>query len=188
MIRSFDFCFAFFGLLLLSPVLVMVAFLVWLEGGSPLFFQDRVGRHQKPLKLVKFRTMRQGTASVATHLVDASAITFVGRLLRYSKLDELPQLWNVLCGDMSLVGPRPGLQSQVELTLNREAHHVYEVKPGITGLAQTKGYRGEIKSDEDIVNRVKYDIFYIKNWSFLLDVKIIFQTVWLMVFGDKKAY
>jgi lipopolysaccharide/colanic/teichoic acid biosynthesis glycosyltransferase len=139
LIRLFDISFALLGLTLGLPVLA----LLWLVGlwdtGSPLFRQQRVGRHQRPFVLVKFRTMRPDTASVATHLADASAITPFGRFLRRSKLDELPQLWNVLKGDMSLVGPRPCLLDQHELIEERAARGVFAARPGITGLAQISG-------------------------------------------------
>jgi lipopolysaccharide/colanic/teichoic acid biosynthesis glycosyltransferase len=135
----FDFIFSAIGLILGGPLL----FLLWLAGffiiGSPLFRQTRVGRYQKPFVLVKFRTMKPGTASVASHLVDGAAITRWGRFLRRTKLDELPQLWNVLKGEMSLVGPRPCLFNQEELIRERAERGVYEVRPGITGLAQIKG-------------------------------------------------
>jgi O-antigen biosynthesis protein WbqP len=111
----------------------------WFDTRSPLFRQERVGRHQKPFTLVKFRTMEKDTASVASHLASASAITPFGRFLRRTKLDELPQLWNVLKGDMSLVGPRPCLFNQEELIAEREARGVYQARPGITGLAQVNG-------------------------------------------------
>src|SRR5215469_1490888 len=107
--------------------------------GSPLFRQARVGRHQKPFVLVKFRTMKPGTASVASHLVDVTSITRWGRFLRQTKLDELPQLWNVLKGEMSLVGPRPCLFNQEELIRERAQRGVFEARPGITGLAQIRG-------------------------------------------------
>jgi lipopolysaccharide/colanic/teichoic acid biosynthesis glycosyltransferase len=137
--RLFDLIFSVTGLLLGSPVLL----LLWLAGffmmGSPLFRQTRVGRHQKPFVLVKFRTMKPGTVSVASHLVDGSSITPWGRFLRRTKLDELPQLWNVLKGEMSLFGPRPCLFSQKELIRERAARGAFESRPGITGLAQVKG-------------------------------------------------
>jgi lipopolysaccharide/colanic/teichoic acid biosynthesis glycosyltransferase len=104
--------------------------------GSPIFFQQRVGRGIRPFTLVKFRTMRKGTESVASHLANASAITSFGRFLRKTKLDELPQLWNVLTGDMSLVGPRPCLFNQADLIRERSERNVFDWKPGITGLAQ----------------------------------------------------
>jgi lipopolysaccharide/colanic/teichoic acid biosynthesis glycosyltransferase len=137
--RFFDFVFSAAGLILGGPLFL----LLWLTGffmiGSPLFRQTRVGRHQKPFVLVKFRTMKPGTASVASHLADAAAITRWGRFLRRTKLDELPQLWNVLKGEMSLVGPRPCLFNQEELIRERAQRGVFEARPGITGLAQTRG-------------------------------------------------
>ncbi len=111
----------------------------WFDNRSPLFRQQRVGRYQQPFMLMKFRTMRLDTASVATHLADASAITRFGRFLRRTKLDELPQLWNVLKGDMSLVGPRPCLFNQEELIAERAKRDVFNIRPGITGLAQIQG-------------------------------------------------
>ena len=139
MIRFFDISFSFFALVFLSPLLFVLLIVGWLDTRSPLFTQERVGRHQRPFVLVKFRTMRPGTAHVASHLVSNTSITRSGALLRRTKLDELPQLWNVLLGDMSLVGPRPGLFNQHELTQAREAHGVYSARPGITGLAQVNG-------------------------------------------------
>lgn len=136
MIRAFDFSFAILGLVIAFPVLLIVAAIGFFDTGSPIFRQVRVGRHQKPFTLVKFRTMRVDTVSVASHLVNAASITRFGRFLRNSKLDELPQLWNVLKGEMSLVGPRPGLFNQLELTEERARRGVFDVRPGITGLAQ----------------------------------------------------
>ena len=124
------------GLVLLSPVLLVVYLVILVNNGSPLFFQERVGRYKKPFTLVKFRTMRPHTASVASHLADVSAITRLGAFLRRTKLDELPQLWNVLKGEMSLVGPRPCLFNQTELIAERQCRGVFERRPGITGLAQ----------------------------------------------------
>lgn len=134
--RFCDFIFAMIGLMLLSPLFFVLLLVGLLESGSPLFRQTRVGRHQRAFTLVKFRTMRLGTASVASHFADTSAITPFGRFLRRSKLDELPQLWNVLRGEMSLVGPRPCLFSQEELINERASRGVFEFRPGITGLAQ----------------------------------------------------
>ncbi|GAB6389778.1 sugar transferase [Stutzerimonas marianensis] len=118
------------------PVLLVLAIIGLFDTGSPVFRQVRVGRHQKPFTLVKFRTMKVDTASVATHLANSASITRFGHFLRKTKLDELPQLWNVLKGDMSLVGPRPGLFNQEELTQERAKRGVFDVRPGITGLAQ----------------------------------------------------
>jgi O-antigen biosynthesis protein WbqP len=135
-IRVFDFVFSLFGLVLGFPVFLLLFVVGYFDTGAPLFKQERVGRYQKPFTLVKFRTMKLNTVSVATHLADASAITKFGHFLRKTKLDELPQLWNVLKGEMSLVGPRPGLFNQAELIQERAKRRVYNVRPGITGLAQ----------------------------------------------------
>ncbi|GAA0353624.1 sugar transferase [Bowmanella denitrificans] len=120
-------------------MLIVIYLIGMFDTRAPLFRQVRVGRYQQPFTLVKFRTMKPDTASVPSHLADANAITPFGKFLRRTKLDELPQLWNVLKGDMSLVGPRPGLATQVELTEARSLLGVYDVRPGITGLAQIKG-------------------------------------------------
>ena len=136
MIRLFDFTFALLGLVFGFPVLLVIYLIGLSDTGSPLFLQERVGRNKKPFTLVKFRTMHVNTASVASHLASASSITKLGSFLRKTKLDELPQLWNVLKGEMSLVGPRPNLFNQEELIAERDALGVYSVRPGITGLAQ----------------------------------------------------
>jgi len=135
-IRVFDFVFSLLGLVIGLPVLLLLTVIGLFDTGSPIFRQVRVGRHQKPFTLVKFRTMKVDTASVATHLASSASITRFGHFLRKTKLDELPQLWNVLKGEMSLVGPRPGLFNQEELTAERARRGVYAVRPGITGLAQ----------------------------------------------------
>jgi lipopolysaccharide/colanic/teichoic acid biosynthesis glycosyltransferase len=135
-IRFFDMVFSLLGLVLCFPVLLLLTLIGLFDTGSPIFRQVRVGRRQKPFILVKFRTMKRDTASVATHLASSSSITRFGHFLRKTKLDELPQLWNVLKGEMSLVGPRPGLFNQEELTAERARRGVYDVRPGITGLAQ----------------------------------------------------
>ncbi|HRE15451.1 MAG TPA: sugar transferase [Rhodocyclaceae bacterium] len=139
MIRALDLSLALAGLIAGLPLLLLVLVAGYLDTGSPIFRQERVGRHRKPFVLVKFRTMPPDTASVATHLADASVVTPLGRFLRRSKLDELPQLWNVLKGEMSLVGPRPSLFNQEELIAERLARGVLDVRPGITGLAQIRG-------------------------------------------------
>ncbi len=136
MIRIFDFLFSLLGLVVGFPVLLVLTIIGLFDTGSPIFRQVRVGRHQKPFTLVKFRTMKVDTASVATHLASSASITRFGHFLRKTKLDELPQLWNVLKGEMSLVGPRPGLFNQEELTEERAKRGVFDVRPGITGLAQ----------------------------------------------------
>lgn len=138
MLRILDFFLATIGFAVLSPVIFFIIILGWFDTRSPLFCQERIGRGQQPFVLVKFRTMSPGTASVASHLADVSTITPLGSFLRRTKLDELPQLWNVLKGEMSLVGPRPNLFNQVDLINARRALSVYDVRPGITGLAQIR--------------------------------------------------
>lgn len=136
MIRLFDFFFSLLGLVFGFPILLILWVIGFFDTGSPLFRQQRVGRNKKPFTLVKFRTMKKDTASVASHLASADAITPFGHFLRRTKLDELPQLWNVLKGEMSLVGPRPCLFNQEELIAERESRGVLAARPGITGLAQ----------------------------------------------------
>ncbi|MEM5532988.1 sugar transferase [Pseudoalteromonas arctica] len=136
MIRILDILFSLVGLIFALPFLIILYVIGLFDTGSPLFMQERVGRNKKPFTLVKFRTMSVDTASVASHLASTASITPFGGFLRKTKLDELPQLWNVLKGEMSLVGPRPGLFNQEELTQAREAKNIYNVRPGITGLAQ----------------------------------------------------
>lgn len=138
MIRLFDILFSILGLIFGFPIFLLILFFGWFDTGSPLLKQERVGRNRQPFILVKFRTMKQGTAFVATHLADPTVITPFGHFLRRTKLDELPQLWNVLKGEMSLVGPRPCLPVQQELIQERAQRGVFNVRPGITGLAQIK--------------------------------------------------
>lgn len=136
MIRFFDLIFSLLGLFFLSPILIMLFIAGYFLNRSPLFKQTRVGYLKKPFILVKFRSMPKNTKSVATHLVNNKTITPFGKFLRVTKLDEVPQLWNVLLGDMSLVGPRPCLYNQKRLIYERKKRGVFKVKPGITGLAQ----------------------------------------------------
>ncbi|MBA5762789.1 sugar transferase [Vibrio sp. 404] len=138
MIRTLDILAAFFGLMFLWPVLVIVTLVGFFDTGAPIFVQERVGRNKKPFKLIKFRTMTVETESVASHLASSASITKLGAFLRKTKIDELPQLINVLKGEMSLVGPRPNLFNQEELISERQALGVYDVLPGITGLAQVQ--------------------------------------------------
>ncbi|ASJ97314.1 sugar transferase [Shewanella marisflavi] len=138
MIRLIDFLAAFLGLLLLWPILLIVTIIGMFDTGSPIFVQTRVGKNQIPFKLIKFRTMSVETKSVASHLASNASITKLGLFLRKTKIDELPQLINVLKGEMSLVGPRPNLYNQEELIKERDVLGVYDVLPGITGLAQVQ--------------------------------------------------
>lgn len=138
MIRLLDFFAAFLGLFFLWPILIIVTIVGLFDTGSPIFVQERVGRYKKPFKLIKFRTMSIETESVASHLASNASITKIGGFLRKTKIDELPQLVNVLKGEMSLVGPRPNLFNQEELIELRDVLGVYDVLPGITGLAQVQ--------------------------------------------------
>lgn len=139
MLRLFDVVFSLLGLVLCLPLLAVLSVVGLLDTGLPFFRQRRVGKNKKTFTLVKFRTMRPGTVSVASHLADPAAVTSFGAFLRRTKLDELPQLWNVFKGEMSLVGPRPCLPNQVELIAARDRRGVFAVRPGITGLAQVNG-------------------------------------------------
>jgi O-antigen biosynthesis protein WbqP len=136
MIRIFDILFSMLGFVFLSPILIILFIVGYFDTSSPIFRQERVGKNKKPFRLIKFRSMYINSPSVATHLASADSITSFGSFLRKSKLDELPQLWNVFVGDMSLVGPRPNLFNQEELINERDSRGVYAVRPGITGLAQ----------------------------------------------------
>ena len=161
MLRVFDFLFSLIGIIFGFPVLVVIFLIGLFDTGSPLFIQKRIGRDRRAFKLVKFRTMSRDTASMATHLVSQSSVTRFGKFLRKTKLDELPQLWNVLKGDMSLVGPRPNLESQVNLIMERSKRNIYSVRPGITGLAQILGVdmsRPELlaETDERMISEMSF--------------------------------
>jgi O-antigen biosynthesis protein WbqP len=138
-LRIFDILLAGLGLVVLAPIFLIVIGAGYLETGSPIFRQSRVGRNKRPFTLVKFRTMRVDTPSLPSHLADPDSITRLGSILRRTKLDELPQLYNVLVGEMSLVGPRPCLPSQVELIEERDRLGVNAATPGVTGLSQLRG-------------------------------------------------
>ncbi len=180
MTRFFDMFFSFLGLILLSPILLVLIVFGYFDTGSPIFRQERVGKGKKPFRLMKFRSMNVNAPSVATHLASASSITIFGGFLRKSKLDELPQLWNVLLGDMSLVGPRPNLFSQEELILERDHRAVYSVRPGITGLAQIN------KIDMSTPQLLAVtDAKMIQGLDTLGYFKYIFLTVFGKGFGDR---
>jgi lipopolysaccharide/colanic/teichoic acid biosynthesis glycosyltransferase len=165
--RSLDILFSFCGLVILSPFFLIIFLLGIFDTGSPLFIQKRVGIEKKPFNLIKFRTMSIETESVASHLASSKNITKLGRVLRKTKLDELPQLINVLLGSMSFVGPRPNLYNQLDLINHRSIKGVYKVRPGITGLAQINNIDmstpellakidGEMIQDMSLVNYFKY--------------------------------
>lgn len=138
-VRLFDVLLSFLALIFLAPIIVAIMIVCFVDTRSPIFSQTRVGENMKPFSILKFRTMKKNTVWTSTHLVDAHAITCTGKFLRKYKLDEIPQLWNVLIGDMSLVGPRPCLFSQLDLIAEREARGIAMNKPGITGLGQLHG-------------------------------------------------
>ncbi|WP_420599253.1 sugar transferase [Neptuniibacter sp.] len=180
MIRVCDIAISFIGLVVGLPVFILLAMIGYLDTRSPFFTQVRVGRFQKPFVLIKFRTMSLDTASVATHLASKSSITKYGSFLRVTKLDELPQLWNVFKGDMSLVGPRPGLFNQHELTIERQKYDVYDVLPGITGLAQVKQI--DMSTPELLA---KTDAEMIKSLSIKSYFKYIYMTLIGKGIGDR---
>ena len=171
MLRMFDILFSLLGLIFGAPLLLAIYLAGLFDTGAPLFRQVRVGRGQHPFTLVKFRTMRVGTASVASHLADAAAITRMGAFLRRSKLDELPQLWNVLKGEMSLVGPRPLLMEYLSRYTPEQARR-HEVRPGITGWAQVNG-RNALSWEE----KFALDVWYVDHRSFRLDMSILWLTL-----------
>ncbi len=180
MTRIFDLIFSFSGLVLLSPVLILLIIIGYFDTGSPIFIQERVGKGKQPFRLMKFRSMHVNAPSVATHLASASSITPCGSFLRKSKLDELPQLWNVFVGDMSLVGPRPNLFSQEELIYERDSRRVYSVRPGITGLAQIN--KIDMSTPQLLAET---DAKMIQELNTLCYFKYIFLTVFLKGFGDR---
>jgi len=172
MIRVLDFIFSFFGLLILSPVLIVLVVVGLFDTGSPLFLQKRVGRHRRTFTLIKFRTMSKSTPSQASHLVSSAQITKYGSFLRRTKLDELPQLLNVVTGAMSLVGPRPCLPNQDELILLRKESGVFHFRPGITGLAQINNID---MSEPEIL--VKKEVEMVNDFTVTAYFKYIFATV-----------
>lgn len=170
--RVFDMVLALFGLIVLAPVFIVVAVLIRVKLGGPVFFtQTRPGLNGKPFKMIKFRTMRDGVDQNGNTLPDADRMTDFGRVLRSTSLDELPELLNVLKGDMSLVGPRPLLMQYLPL-YSSEQNRRHAVRPGITGWAQING-RNALSWDE----KFKLDTWYVDNQSLLLDIKILFLTV-----------
>jgi|TARA_B110000879_G_scaffold209514_1_gene297409 putative colanic acid biosynthesis UDP-glucose lipid carrier transferase len=191
--RVFDIFFSFFAcLFILSWLIPILWILVKLESKGPLIFkQKREGINGEEFVCFKFRSMKENVLSDKVHATKHDTrVTKMGAFLRKTSMDELPQFFNVLLGDMSVVGPRPHLES-LSLEYQKDVKDYLKrhiVKPGITGLAQVSGYRGEIKNRTDIKNRVRFDIFYIENWSFLLDLKIIIKTVLNVFKGEEKAY
>ncbi len=193
--RFFDIVFSVLVIILilswLTPILYV---LIKLESpGSLIYSHKRNGINYKEFICYKFRSMRHDNQSPELVQVkrEDHRVTKIGRFIRRTSIDELPQFFNVLFGDMSVVGPRPHMLSYTKEYAKRIDKYNFvfrhSVKPGITGLAQVKGYRGEVENDDDIINRIKFDIFYIENWSILLDIKIILETIVNIIKGEDKA-
>jgi len=190
--RLFDIVISLTALIVMLPFLVPVAILIKLDSPGPVFFlQRRSGLNGKLFNIYKFRSMT--VAENGDRVVQAKAndkrVTRVGKILRKTSLDEVPQLINILRGEMSFVGPRPhALAHDTEFAVVVPSYtRRFQTKPGLTGLAQVRGFRGEIHCREDLEKRIEADIEYIENWTFATDVMMVFRTVPLM-FGDKKAY
>ena len=170
--RALDILSATVGLIVFSPILIVIALMIWREMGSPILFrQTRPGTNGKPFQMIKFRTMRNAIDADGRPLPDSERLTKLGRLLRSSSLDELPELWNVLKGDMSLVGPRPLLMEYLPLYSPEQARR-HEVRPGVTGWAQVNG-RNAISWNE----KFALDVWYVDNRTLWLDLKIIWFTI-----------
>ena len=180
LLRSCDIAISVFGIVFTLPLMLLVLITGLATNGSPLFFQQRVGKNEQLFTLVKFRTMAPDTESVGTHQVDLAAVTPLGRLLRKSKLDELPQLFNVLLGSMSIVGPRPCLPNQTELIRERKNRKVFCVRPGITGLAQVNEV--DMSTPRKLA---RYDRLMIERMCFRLYLRLIVTTLLGKGRGDR---
>ena len=177
--RLIDILCSLFGLILLSPILIIVSILVYFKLGSPIFFiQKRIGKDNKEFKMIKFRSMKSAKNEFGEDLPDEERLTSFGKKLRSLSIDELPELLNVLKGDMSLVGPRPLLVEYLKLYSDEQIRR-HEMRPGITGLAQVNG-RNAISWSE----RFKLDVTYVDTYSLLLDIKILFMTVYKVIKRD----
>ncbi|MEZ4778122.1 MAG: undecaprenyl-phosphate glucose phosphotransferase [Flavobacteriaceae bacterium] len=191
--RSFDILISTIIIVgILSWLTPILAILIKLESKGPVFFkQKRNGLDYKEFYCYKFRSMRPNPEAHLHQIrKNDPRVTRVGKIIRKTSIDELPQFINVLKGEMSVVGPRPHMVSHTQMYAKRIDKFMVRhfIKPGITGLAQVSGYRGEVEDDNHIINRVKYDIFYLENWSLFLDIKIVFQTVYNALRGEEKAY
>ena len=191
--RTFDIAFSLFVIIfLLSWITPIIGLIIKIESRGPVFFkQTRNGIKFREFTCYKFRSMIENNdADIQQATKNDKRVTKIGKILRKTSLDELPQFFNVLIGNMSVVGPRPHMIRENERYSKSVDKFMVRhfVKPGITGLAQVKGFRGEIETDEDIINRVKYDIYYLENWSLILDLNIVFLTTINFLTGQKKAY
>jgi len=193
--RVFDVVFSLVIIVfILSWLVPLLGILIKLESKGPIFFKhQRHGLNYNEFTCYKFRSLSNQKSSTVNHVKENDErVTKIGKFIRRTSVDELPQFFNSFIGNMSIVGPRPHMISYTSAYSKKidkyKFTYRHSVKPGITGLAQVNGFRGEIKNDSDIVNRVKYDIFYIENWSLFLDIKIIFLTLVNLFKGDEKAY
>ena len=191
--RTFDIVFSLVVIIfLLSWITPIIGLIIKIESRGPVFFkQTRNGIKFREFTCYKFRSMIENNdADIQQATKNDKRVTKIGKILRKTSLDELPQFFNVLIGNMSVVGPRPHMIKENERYSKSVDKFMVRhfVKPGITGLAQVKGFRGEIETDEDIINRVKYDIYYLENWSLILDLNIVFLTTINFLTGQKKAY
>ena len=191
--RTFDIVFSLLVFVfLLSWITPIIALIIKIESRGPVFFkQTRNGIKFREFTCYKFRSMIENNdADIQQATKNDKRVTKIGKILRKTSLDELPQFFNVLIGNMSVVGPRPHMIKENERYSKSVDKFMVRhfVKPGITGLAQVKGFRGEVETDEDIINRVKYDIYYLENWSLILDLNIVFLTTINFLTGQKKAY
>ena len=191
--RIFDILFSLSVILLIVPIVFpIIALIIKLTSKGPIFFKQlRSGVNNKDFICYKFRSMalnKDADEIQATR--NDMRITMIGKFIRKTNIDEFPQFFNVLFGDMSIVGPRPHMiKHTAEYSKLIEDYMVRQlVKPGITGAAQVYGFRGETKTTEDMKDRVEYDIWYLENWSLLLDIKLIFLTSWNMIKGQKEAF
>lgn len=191
--RTFDILLSIFVIVfILSWLTPLLGLIIKLESKGPVFFkQKRNGLDYKEFYCYKFRSMKPNPMADLEQITKGDErVTRVGRIIRKTSIDELPQFINVLKGEMSVVGPRPHMVSHTHMYAERINKFMVRhfIKPGITGLAQVSGYRGEVETENDIINRVKYDIFYLENWSLFLDIKIVFQTIYNALKGEEKAY
>lgn len=171
--RTFDLLIALLAAPIAAIVCILVAIPIAIEGRcSPFFWQERLGLHEKPFWLIKLRTMRADTPQAGSHEIGENAILRTGAVIRKLKIDELPQLWNVICGHMSLVGPRPGLPSQDQLRDARRSHGVFDLKPGITGVSQVAGL--DMSQPWQLAES---DARYGGTWSLWTDLRLLWQTL-----------
>lgn len=179
--RIFDIIFSIVLIIILSPLLLLIGVLIFLDDPGPIIFkQSRVGLNKKVFTIYKFRSMKKSTPNIATHLMGdpKKHITRVGRFIRKTSLDEIPQILNILRGEMSFVGPRPALYNQYDLIDLREKFSIHRLLPGITGLAQIKG-----RDDLNIEVKVAFDKEYLDKFSFFEDLRILFLTLFVVIFG-----